>query len=765
MADYDFKNLSYADFEDLSRDLIGSELGLRFEAFSEGADGGMDGRHSKGSNFIILQAKHYAGSPFSTLKSRMKRELDAVHKLNPSRYILTTSHPLTPSKKENLLEILGLECLSKDDVFGPDDFNSLLRKFPEIEKSHIKLWLNSTGVLERIINSASHAFNNITLGEIEAKLKVYASNPSLQEGQKILENNRILIISGPPGVGKTTLAEMLSFAYVSEQWEIKSIRSLEDGFLAIDDTKKQIFLFDDFLGRVALDRYALSQKDSDLYKFISRIKKSENARFILTTRAYIFEEARRSSEYLSSPVLDVSKYTLDVGVYTRRIKARILYNHLVVFKVQREYISALITTGSIAKIVDHKNYNPRIIEWMTDETRLIDISISEYPPYFLNGLDNPQRLWDTAFRDHISKRCQHLLMTLYFCSEYGVGISDLEATYNCLHARLSKKYYESHGPKDFEESLKILEGSFLSIKGRSVSFINPSLKDYLSEYLRDPTLISEFPHCAARTDWAKTLWKFCVEQFKNNKDQLRKYAEAFKDSAAMFLSLPVWTREETTYGYSLRPIGLSNIDRILLLLEWWSVSRCDEFVKCALILCNTPIDGLDPWRDGYEAIELVYQLRSDDYFENIGCADELADALEASLKIMLEQSVSSDDLDRISDAFDSWGHRLGEDLSNAYWELVWREFDNVSRIVSDIDSESTLQDHIGMLQKLGKRGGFESLYINTAIECVKSRIHEIQEDEEQDSIAPTLNNRIENSDKFDDVELLNLFRPLLDVEC
>ncbi|KAK0329903.1 hypothetical protein LTR94_034883, partial [Friedmanniomyces endolithicus] len=107
-------------------------------------------------------------------------------------------------------------------------------------------------------------------------------------------------------------------------------------------------------------------KDSDLARFIKRVRSSANARFILTTRAYILEEARRVSEYLADQRLDVSKYILDVGIYTRRIRARILYNHLLVAETPPEHIRALIESGKLADIVDHKNYNPRVIEWMTD---------------------------------------------------------------------------------------------------------------------------------------------------------------------------------------------------------------------------------------------------------------------------------------------------------------------------------------------------------------------------------------------------------------
>lgn len=165
-----------------------------------------------------------------------------------------------------------------------------------------------------VTRAAAHAYAAITKSEIAAKVRVYAQNPSFKASRDTLEGQHVLIISGPPGVGKTTLAEMLAYAYVGEGWELVPIRSLDDGFSAIVDAKKQVFYFDDFLGKVALDRNALASKDSDLARFMKRIRHSQNARFILTTRAYIFEEARRVSEYFADQRLDISKYVLDVGV-------------------------------------------------------------------------------------------------------------------------------------------------------------------------------------------------------------------------------------------------------------------------------------------------------------------------------------------------------------------------------------------------------------------------------------------------------------------
>lgn len=125
---YDFRTLSHADFEDLSRDLVGRELGIRFEAFCPGPDGGMDGRHAPGETSTILQAKHYAGSSTAQLKAAMKKERSSIDQLAPNRYLLSTSVGLTPDNKDDLAGEIGDSLRSTDDILGPGDLNGLLRK-------------------------------------------------------------------------------------------------------------------------------------------------------------------------------------------------------------------------------------------------------------------------------------------------------------------------------------------------------------------------------------------------------------------------------------------------------------------------------------------------------------------------------------------------------------------------------------------------------------------------------------------------------------
>lgn len=151
---HDFSSLSPSEFEDLTRDLVGRELELRFEAFPDGPDDGMDGRHASADGDVILQAKHYYRSGFGKLKAKMKQERSTIDALRPRRYVLATSVALTPANKNQLADVIGTSLKSSGDIFGAQDLVALLRKYPEIESAHPKLWQQSSAVLKKLITGA-----------------------------------------------------------------------------------------------------------------------------------------------------------------------------------------------------------------------------------------------------------------------------------------------------------------------------------------------------------------------------------------------------------------------------------------------------------------------------------------------------------------------------------------------------------------------------------------------------------------------------------
>lgn len=757
---YDFRNLSSADFEDLVRDLIGKEERLRFEAFCAGPDGGIDGRHALANGNVILQAKHYEGSPFSKLTAIMKRERLSIDKLAPIRYILATSCKFTPLGKGKLARIIGPGLRSEADIWGPEDINGLLRKYPEILKSHIKLWLSGAGVLERVVRAAAHTFAAFTKEDIEQKVRVYASNPSFDESLATLEKHRVLIISGPPGVGKTTLAEILCYTFLNEEWELVPIRSLEDGFAAISDSKKQVFLFDDFLGKVALDRQALAHKDSDLARLISRIRRSPSAYFILTTRGYIFEEARRVSEYLGDQRLDVTKYVLDVGIYTRRIKARILYNHLLVLETPQSHIRALLESNMLADIVDHKNYNPRIVEAMTDAVRIGDIEAANYPATFIDALNNPSQIWDTAFRMHIDHRCRHLLIAMFFLTEYGVSLTTLRSSFENLHNAMSKAYGLEHGPKDFEEALRILEGSFvkiINISGPIVSFLNPSLKDYLSTYLLDTDLLIRLAPATASIDWLLSLWDFVHPDGLSKTDQTR-IARACVGLREMIETRPHW-RPRAGDVRSLEYNDAAISKRLRMLMEWWQLTNEQLFADSIMALARNPQQGFGAWSDGEILIDFFCRLRGQGYGRTFIYEAELLELLEKGLTDTIRWS-STDMLSTLIDVVDT-AVGLPASVTHALRAAVLEEFEDNSSRISEDDSESSLSDRIDALKKFAPRFGVPDAVLTRAVSATEDRMGEIEERSSRAS-SPSIPSSKRDFERFDDSALRDLFTPLLD---
>ncbi len=150
----DFSSLSPSEFEDLTRDLLGRELGIRFEAFPDGPDDGIDGRHAAADGNVILQAKHYYRSGFAKLRTKMKQERSAIDALSPQRYVLATSASLTPANKTQIAAEIGPALINLGDIFGPQDLTALLRKFPDVETAHPKLWQQSSAVLKTLITDA-----------------------------------------------------------------------------------------------------------------------------------------------------------------------------------------------------------------------------------------------------------------------------------------------------------------------------------------------------------------------------------------------------------------------------------------------------------------------------------------------------------------------------------------------------------------------------------------------------------------------------------
>ena len=478
MSSYDFRILSPIEFEVLCRDLLGADLETRFESFKPGRDQGVDLRAFADNNEeIIAQCKHYVGSGFSKLKSNLKLvETPKLGRIEPVRYIIMTSVPLSRSQKSQLAQAVSPYCQSPSDVYGAEDLNSLLSIHPEIERTHYKLWITSTNVLDRLVNADMFQRAEMERHEIEERLALHVQTKATQTAWDILEKHNYCIISGLPGIGKTTLAEILVADFVSRDFELLVARSHVDEVLPrIKAGKQYIVYYDDFLGQSTFSEKLGKNEEQSLLRLLKLSQRHSSLKVVLTTREYLLADAQSEYEKLADPAFDIGKCVIDLDTYNRGDRARILYNHLFFFGIDDKQLDSILDGDRYLKIIDHPNYSPRVIEWVVKSGRRESSVFEELKA----GLDDPLRIWSNVFDKQLGEDARDLLL----------GLSTLRSTTKL--DSLQKVFLSTSGrgcredkvERRFRDSLRTLDGTFLSIKRDRnqtlVEFANPSIRDFV----------------------------------------------------------------------------------------------------------------------------------------------------------------------------------------------------------------------------------------------------------------------------------------------
>lgn len=488
-----YTNLNDNEFEDLCEDVMSKKLGVKLRKFAPGKDGGIDLVDSVSSKNIMVQVKHYISTSVSGLISSLKKELPKVKKQNPKQYYVCCSKELTPQNVQEIYEIFKDYMDSDANIISLIEIEEFLQKPENIDvlKKHYKLWIDSTNILQDILTNNICIDCEALMYDIEKEVKFFVKTSAYEAALNCLSNNRVLFIVGEPGVGKTTTSKMLLLNYAVEGYKIRyttdgtDISELKKA-LSTNPEAKEIILLDDCFGQAYFNMKETQGKE--LLSLIKHVCMCKNKLLILNSRVTIYQDARNKTPKLIDSMNsgEYKLYVLNISSITSYDKAKILYNHLYFNNIDADRMSKIKENRNYMKIINHSNYNPRIIEFVCKPYRFEEIAPVNYFAYIMNNLDNPKDVWLDEYINRLSNIDRIFINTLYSLGNTTVPLELVKA---CFNHRLKNTPNVDFTIDHFKQCLSRLLESFVKIvdeKGKEMlSVSNPSVNDFLDRYLDD----------------------------------------------------------------------------------------------------------------------------------------------------------------------------------------------------------------------------------------------------------------------------------------
>ena len=520
MYDLNLLAISDREFEDLCCDILSVKFCVDVKHGKGGRDSGIDGLFRLPGGKVVVQVKQYAANGYSSLKSVLKKSevFKARDKFSSDRYILMTSCELSADNRDEIVRIYNGIISDVADIWSGKDIRAELNKpaYEWVLRRYYNLWLGGVTALNEFLGNGVGAKSEELILKMHEDLAHSVRVSFYDSVYKKFCENKVIVITGQAGTGKTTLAKqfIVDCVFKDGYTFLASDSNLDvcDRELVANRERKTLFFIDDFLGSNCLE-VLTGNRDSRIIGLIWRIKNRNNCRLILTSRTNILSEAMDKYRTFDNSKLENVVFQLDNNMLSRIDKAKILYNKLFFGDVPPAEKSCVYEDENYFKIIDHHNFNPRIISYCFMQyfpSFQIRVGVKTGMERIKWMLDNPSEIW----RDCIEKLNPdefNMLMLVFLVSDA------MELKLEVARSRLlNSPGMTIYKGISFLEVMRKLCTSVLSsvvlrmsgVKTTVFQLFNPSVGDYLisnqhwdSQYIAEMILVYEDLNVAI------SLWK------------------------------------------------------------------------------------------------------------------------------------------------------------------------------------------------------------------------------------------------------------------
>jgi len=368
----------------------------------------------------------------------------------------------------------------------------VLPKYQYLLKTYSKLLVPNLKyveiALENVVNKKFCNKTKYFFNTIAKEHKLYHNTNILKSCIERLEENKILILTGNPGVGKTTTAKMIANYFYHQRVNILFLDNNDFSEVEGLYADNQLIIVDDFWGQNFSPDIKQGSTLREFNRIIEGYKNNSNRYLLLTSREYIIKDVWNNSEFETKEILENEKYLIDLNGYSEEDKVKIFLNHLLFLDFKKEYFSYLKYNDLLENIIHHRNYSPRHIEYFIKQLKHEEVNQYAFFKRFYKYLDSPQEYWNNNF--HNLNDTSQLILLIILISSDPIDKIDLEKTFEATQESTRRILNKNIRPTDFENELILLE-DFYIVSDKSdysnqvlIRFQSPGIKDYLLEYLR-----------------------------------------------------------------------------------------------------------------------------------------------------------------------------------------------------------------------------------------------------------------------------------------
>jgi hypothetical protein len=376
MTDVDFRlhDLGWRAFQQLCHTILRDVMNQTVVSFLDGNDGGRDGAFvgtwTAGANQtfageFVVQCKHTTRAGHNLTKSQLEDELLKAGNLARAGrcdvYVLMTNAGITGRSEAAINKALKAAGVKHVLLLGSPWINQTIRESPRVRRLVPRLY--GLGDLTQILDERSYEQARAVLDSMRSDLaKLVLTQTYFDASHAVLTKGFVLLL-GAPATGKTTIAAELALGAADENGaavvKLDSIRDMKDRW---NPNETQFFWLDDAFGSTQFYEplaHAWTRATSLVTGAID-----SGSSFVLTSRDYIFEAARRHLKPGSFPLLSESQVVIDVAKLTQDERHQILYNHLRHGRQLNKFLASARPHLDLA--ASHAGFTPELARRLAD---------------------------------------------------------------------------------------------------------------------------------------------------------------------------------------------------------------------------------------------------------------------------------------------------------------------------------------------------------------------------------------------------------------